>query len=191
MPIRSVKFALAYTRTHMAKSKISPVVKLPLSSTGAKKRKSKKEMEALKNLGYRLYMSGEEQKTISESIGVSEKTVSGWVNDEKDNWKKKRSASIITRDELVKKILNNINTLLDESLNGEDTNHGQLADTLIKMANTIEKLDKNNVVNDMQTFMRFNNYLVQIMPVNPAVTSELVKQINTLQNNYITSRMED
>jgi predicted transcriptional regulator len=160
-------------------------------TTVVKKRISKKEMEGKKALAYRLYMSGDEQKTISESIGVSEKTVSNWVNDETDSWKKKRSATIITRDELVKKILNNINTLLDESLSSDDTNHQQLADTLIKMSNSVEKLDRNNVVNDMQTFMRFNNYLVQIMPVNPTVTSELVKQINTLQNNYITSRMED
>jgi Putative ATPase subunit of terminase (gpP-like) len=153
-----------------------------------KPRASKKEMENKRQLAYRLYMAGEEQKAIAESISVSEKTIGAWAAEEK--WKQKRSAASITRDELVNKILTNINNMLDKSIESDDANYKTLGDDLIKMANTIEKLDKNNVVNDIQTFMRFNNYLMQSSNHNESITPDVMKTINRLQNAYVTSRMD-
>jgi len=49
---------------------------------------NKSEIELRKGYAYRLFMSGETQKSISVTTGVSETTISKWA--QKDNWQKQR-----------------------------------------------------------------------------------------------------
>lgn len=149
-------------------------------------RLSKKELEQKKFMAEVMYMNFADQKVIAEDVGVSSQTISGWVNAGK--WKEKRSAATITRPELVNKVLANINKMLNDAIeNGDDTDFASLSDQLIKMTNTVEKLDKkNNVVNKMETFMAFNKWLVRRLTVDSKLTLADTKKINEYQNIFIS-----
>jgi hypothetical protein len=154
-----------------------------------KPRLTKKEIESKKLIAEIMFMDFEDQKVIAEAVGISEKTIGEWKV--AGGWERKRSAKTISRDELVNKLLSNINTMLDEAMSEDaETNFSSLADQLIKMTNAIEKLDrKNNVVYNIETFTNFNRYLLQRMQEDKTLTAEIVKQINKLQNDYVTFRM--
>lgn len=154
----------------------------------AKKALTKKEMENKKQLAFLLYMSGEDQKMIAEYTNVSERSVSAWVTAGK--WKEKRSASTVTREELINKTLQAIGNMLDKALEEGDKNFSSISNALVQMANTIEKLDKkNNVVHQMATFQLFNDDLVIQMQSNKEVTPELIKLINRLQISFINRKL--
>ena len=89
------------------------------------------------------FMQGMKQKEIADKVGVSRNTICAWIRDGK--WDTVRAAKTITRSELVKKMLND----LDEKLaSGQWT-----ADEIIKVASAIEKLDKQtNIVTITEVF---------------------------------------
>ena len=126
------------------------------------------------------FMQGMKQKEIADKVGVSRNTICAWIRDGK--WDTVRAAKTITRSELVKKMLND----LDEKLaSGQWT-----ADEIIKVASAIEKLDKQtNIVTITEVFTAFNQWLVSRMQVDPGLTPEIVKIINTYQNNLIIEKL--
>jgi uncharacterized protein YjcR len=153
----------------------------------ATKRLTKKEIETKKVIAYAMYMANEDNKVIAETLEVTAKTITDWVTAGK--WKTKRSAGTITRDQLVNKCLAALEKILEKATE-EDADMTKLPDDLIKMANTIEKLDKkDNVVNNINSFTGFNNYLLNRMKDDSNLTAEKVKEINKLQNDYVTFRI--
>ena len=93
-----------------------------------------------------LYLSGLPQEDILQKVDVSRQTLSRWVNTL--GWKEMKAARNITRPQLVNRLLESINALLDKA--DEPGNEGMLAgigDKLVKTATAIEKLEKKaNVV---------------------------------------------
>jgi len=73
---------------------------------------TKKEREQQREHARLLFMQGEPQKSIAEKVGVSAQTITKWVAD--GGWEQARAAANITRPELVNKILNSINVLLED-----------------------------------------------------------------------------
>ena len=126
------------------------------------------------------FMQGMKQKEIADKVGVSRNTICAWIRDGK--WDTVRAAKTITRSELVKKMLND----LDEKLaSGQWT-----ADEIIKVASAIEKLDKQtNIVTITEVFTAFNKWLVSRMQVDPGLTPEIVKIINTYQDKFISEKL--
>ena len=126
------------------------------------------------------FMQGMKQKEIADKVGVSRNTICAWIRDGK--WDTVRAAKTITRSELVKKMLND----LDEKLaSGQWT-----ADEIIKVASAIEKLDKQtNIVTITEVFTAFNQWLVSRMQVDPGLTPEIVKIINTYQDKFISEKL--
>ena len=126
------------------------------------------------------FMQGMKQKEIADKVGVSRNTICAWIRDGK--WDTVRAAKTITRSELVKKMLND----LDEKLaTGQWT-----ADEIIKVASAIEKLDKQtNIVTITEVFTAFNNWLVSRMQADPGLTPEIVKIINTYQDKFISEKL--
>lgn len=126
------------------------------------------------------FMQGMKQKEIADKVGVSRNTICAWIRDGK--WDTVRAAKTITRSELVKKMLND----LDEKLaSGQWT-----ADEIIKVASAIEKLDKQtNIVTITEVFTAFNQWLVSRMQVDPGLTPEMVKIINTYQDKFISEKL--
>lgn len=138
-----------------------------------------------KELAFMLYMSGTMQKEICERVNTSAPTLQKWK--EKGNWEARRAAASITRGELVNKVLIAIGKLLEDNVSNPDPN---LADKLSKFANTITSLDKkNNVVNDIETFMGFNRFLQAMVQHDKSLDLEFIKRVNTYQDAYITERM--
>ena len=147
----------------------------------AKKRKN----ETKKELARMYYMNGDTQKIIAQKVGVSEQTISSWVNDE--GWAARRAGVNITRPELVNKALSALNRLLDQVYESDDIELvSALPDKLAKFASSIEKLDKQaNIVDTIDVFMAFSKWIQYRATFDPEVTPELIRAINKYQDLYI------
>jgi len=142
-----------------------------------------------KEFAYILFMGGELQKNIVERVGVAPLTLMNWIRDE--GWTEKRAAKNITRTEIVNKTLKAISDLLDRSADEQDESKlDGLSDKLSKLACTIQKLDKDNsVVDDLETFMNFGQWLQQRLQLDKELSVEIVKMINRYQDLYVTERL--
>lgn len=141
----------------------------------------KKELSVKKELARLYYYNNETQKAIAEKIGVSCVTINKWVKD--GEWEAKRAAKFITRQELVAKMLKQINDKLES---GQWT-----ADEMIKATTAIEKLDKQtNVVTIMEVFTTFDNWLVSRMQFDTELTPELVNQIHRYHDLFISEQLK-
>lgn len=126
------------------------------------------------------FMQGMKQKEIADKVGVSRNTICAWIRDGK--WDTVRAAKTVTRSELVKKMLQD----LDEKL----TSGNWTADDIVKVAAAIEKLDKQtNIVTIIEVFTSFNQWLVSRMQVDSELTPEVVKIINTYQDKFISEKL--
>lgn len=136
-------------------------------------------------------MQGEPQKSIAEKVGVSPQTVTKWVAD--GGWEQSRAASNITRPELVNKLLNSINVLLEDLAdNPSPEKTAAAADKLVKMSATIERLDKKtSVVNVIEVFMAFSKWLQYRMSFDPNVTPELLRTINHYHDLFISEKLKE
>ena len=130
-------------------------------------------------------MNGDTQKIIAQKVGVSEQTISAWVNDE--GWAARRAGVNITRPELVNKALSALNRLLDQVYESDDIELvSALPDKLAKFASSIEKLDKQaNIVDTIDVFMAFSKWIQYRATFDPEVTPELIRAINKYQDLYI------
>ena len=128
------------------------------------------------------FMQGMKQKEIADKVGVSRNTICAWIRDGK--WDTVRAAKTVTRSELVKKMLQD----LDEKL----TSGKWTADDIVKVAAAIEKLDKQtNIVTIIDVFTSFNQWLVSRMQVDSELTPEVVKIINTYQDKFISEKLSN
>lgn len=142
-----------------------------------------KKNEAKKEMAYLYFMNGMSQKEIIERCEIgSPVTLQRWI--EKGGWREKRAAKTITRTELVNGVLERIANMLD----GDNEKFN--ADQLVKLASTIERLDKtNSPVLAMEVFMNFTGWLQQQAATNNELTLELIKTFNYYQDAYISAKM--
>ena len=111
---------------------------------------------------------------------MSQVTLSKWVK--ADSWEQLRAAKVITRRELVAKMLTQINDKLES---GEWS-----ADEMVKATAAIEKLDKQtNVVTVIEVFSAYNKWLISRMELDPELTPELVKTMNRYQDIFIGEQL--
>ena len=149
------------------------------------KRATKKELEQKKELARMYYMNGDIQKVIAEKVGVSEQTISSWVD--KEGWAARRAGVNVTRPELINKSLAALNKILDQVYESDDIEMiSALPDKLSKFASAIEKLDKKaNIVSTIDVFMAFSKWIQYRASFDPEVTPELIRAINKYQDLYI------
>ena len=142
-----------------------------------------------KELARLYFMRGETQKSIANKVGVTEKTVSRWVD--KEGWAEKRAAENLTRPELVNKLLITINKLIEQVNESDDpVLISGLGDKLSKLSTTIEKLDKKaNVVDAIEVFMAFGKWMQYRSSFDSEITPELLKDINKYQDLYISEQI--
>jgi transposase len=149
---------------------------------------TKKSNSDKKDIAKVLYMAGSSQKEIAERIGVTAATVNSWVNI--NGWKELRAAKNITRPELINKLLLSINNLLEKSNEKDGVGIDGLGDKLVKLANTLEKLDrKANVVDVIDVFSAFVKWLELQSGHEPTITLDLIKKVNVLQDKYVSSTL--
>lgn len=144
------------------------------------------ENDNKKEVAKTLYMSGSmDMADIADKVGVSRQTISRWVSAE--SWKEQRAAKNITRPQLVNKLLQSIDALLDNVIRSDDpATIGGIADKLSKFAATIEKLDKKaNIVDTVDVFIAFQKWLEFRSTVDKTITPEFMRTLNALQDSYI------
>jgi uncharacterized protein YjcR len=146
-----------------------------------KVKKEKKELDHIKELAKLYYLRGDTQKMIAENIGISRVTMSNWVRS--GNWDTLRTASTITRKELIAKMMQNASEKLEK---------GEMSyDEMSKLASTIEKLDKKaNIVTIIEVFTAYNKWLIARMQLDPEITPELVKTMNKYQDMFINEQLQ-
>lgn len=114
------------------------------------------------------------QKEIALIVGTTEKTLTGWKV--AGEWELLKTASTIT----VKNIVTNLYQKIYElSLSGTIE-----ADKLIKVANTIEKLQNKKV-----TISHIINVFKDFTTFAFSENAELAKQINVLQKKYVDHKI--
>lgn len=140
-----------------------------------------------KELARILFMSGCATEDIVDKAGVCRQTLSRWIN--KEGWREQRAAKTITRPELVNKLLQATATLLDTANKpGNEEMLIGLGDKLIKLATTVEKLEKkSSVVDRVETVIDFENWMIRNRDSYPQLKPELIKLINQLHNDYMNS----
>lgn len=153
------------------------------------KRATKKELDQKKELARMYYMNGDIQKVIAEKVGVSEQTISSWVD--KEGWAARRAGVNVTRPELINKSLAALNKILDQVYESDDIEMiSALPDKLSKFASAIEKLDKKaNIVSTIDVFMAFSKWIQYRASFDPEVTPELIRAINKYQDLYINEHI--
>lgn len=152
---------------------------------------TKKELEQKRELARLYYMQGESQKSISSKTGVSETTISRWVD--KGGWEAKRAGNNVTRPEIVNKNLMLVSKLLDK-LNEENIDlHdiGKIVDQISKLAAAIERIDKKaTVIDAIEVFTALNKWLEQRMQWDEQISPELIRQFNYYQDLYISEQIK-
>lgn len=153
------------------------------------KRATKKELEQKKETARLYYMNGDTQKSIAAKVGISEQTLSAWV--EKEGWAARRAGVNVTRPELINKSLAALNKILDQVYESDDIELvSALPDKLAKFASAIEKLDKKaNIVSTIDVFMAFSKWIQYRATFDPEVTPELIRAINKYQDMYINEHI--
>ena len=147
-----------------------------------------KDQEKKKELARVLFFNFETQAAIADKVGVSKVTANKWIS--ASGWKEQRAAKAVTRPELVNKVLQNIATLLDNASNPDKEANPDIADKLAKLASAVSKLDKKaNVVDCVDVFISFHTWLSNRSEFDKKITPELIKQINALQDQYVSERM--
>lgn len=152
-------------------------------------KKTKQELNQSKELARMYYLNGDTQKAIAVKVGVSEVTISSWV--EKEGWAARRAGIQITRPELINKSLAALNKILDQVYESEDIEMiSSLPDKLSKFASAIEKLDKKaNIVSTIDVFMAFSKWIQYRASFDKEVTPELIRAINKYQDLYINEHL--
>lgn len=149
---------------------------------------AKKGKEEERYLAKVLFMNGEQVQDIADRVGVSRVTVSRWAGE--GRWRELRAARNVTRPELVNKLLLQIDTMLDNAtLDNPEAAKG-LGDRLSKLAAIVEKLDKQvSVVDCIEVFMQFNNWLEARSALDKELTTGLKQTINQYQDYFVNEQM--
>lgn len=101
------------------------------------------------------------QKEIAQKVGVSEKTLSKWVND--NDWDRLKASIVITKEEQLRRIYNQISNLqadIDSREQGKRYAIPREADILSKLAAAARALETESSIADIvEVSKRFLNWL--------------------------------
>lgn len=103
------------------------------------------------------------QKEIAEKVGVAEKTISKWVNANNEEWKRLRQSIIITKDEQLRRIYDQLDELTKCIHSREEGKRYSIkgeADTIVKLTTAAKNLETDASVADIiEVSKRFLNWL--------------------------------
>lgn len=114
------------------------------------------------------------QKEIAEKVGVSEQTITKWVNAENEEWKRLRQSIIVTKKEQLSRIyeqIDEINVSIRSREPGKRYADSKEADTLVKLTTAARNLESEASVSDaIEVGKKFLGWL---KPLAPAKAREI------------------
>jgi DNA-binding XRE family transcriptional regulator len=136
-----------------------------------------------KQLAEALYLRGDmSQKDIAKYVGVTEKTIGEWKED--GNWEEIREAKTLTKDEVVSNLYRNAYDIQVAAAEANRTLTVKETDQIIKIATSIEKLDKSVSIHQMiQVFKDFNVWMVE-------VDLTLAKEFSLRQKEFLRTKIK-
>jgi DNA-binding XRE family transcriptional regulator len=119
-----------------------------------------------KDLAKQLYLKSQmSQKEIAEMVGVTEKTISTWINDDTERWGMLKSSLIITKESELRRIyiqINELNTTIERRDEGKRYASPSESDTLSKLAATSKALESDASISEIvNVFIEFSEFLKQ------------------------------
>ena len=114
-----------------------------------------------------LYLKSElTQKEIAEKVGVSEKTLSKWVNDEADNWEILKSSYVITREQELRRIyiqISELNKSISSREDGCRYANSKEADILSKLGAAAKSMEHDASISETITvFKEFTDFVREV-----------------------------
>jgi len=127
-----------------------------------------------------------EQKTIANKVGVSEKTISKWVND--FNWRSLRDRLLVGKEEILNNFyeqLRELNDAIRQKKPGERYGDSKQSDTQVKLTASIRNLETELAIADLvESGIRFGKYL------QSNGSPEQVTEFMELWNDFIVSNLK-
>lgn len=158
----------------------------------AKKTKTKKELVLLRDYAFRLYMSGEPQKSIAIKTDVTEASVSKWAKD--DCWEQKRKDQNSTSIALVNSLMNAARKISERIVSVLDTGDGidgigevtKLADNISKVLASVKRLSNGTTKDEViDVIIDLERWLMQRAETDETLTPELITLINGYHRKYV------
>jgi transcriptional regulator with XRE-family HTH domain len=154
----------------------------PLRKMNPMKLKEKKEWAKLLYLKENLT-----QKEIAIKVGVTEKTLSKWVNDKEEKWEQMKASIIITKEEELRRIymqIKELNAHIFTREEGKRFANSKEADTLNKLSATARAMETEASLADViEVFKRFLDWLREFDLIK-------AKEIADLQDSFIKHCMK-
>lgn len=149
------------------------------------KKVDKATLEMKKDLAKILFTREKlEQKVIADRVGVSEKTVSSWVND--GNWRKERQLLLISKQDQLNSFYSQLEKLNEQIESKDGIPDSKQADIQIKLSNSIRNMETEDIViaDCVSVGMKFMKH-IQVIG-----TLEQVKEFAELWNSFLQNEIK-
>jgi hypothetical protein len=142
-------------------------------------------MFKVKDAAKKMFLAGLLQKEIADTLNVSENTISAWCR--QDKWKEQRLTVSISRDELAARCTQTLLCLIQKVEQSDDFElFWELPAKLLKCVEAIKRLStKPTVVDYMDVFIEFLNWLTEQAALNKSITPQFLKLLSSLQDDFI------
>lgn len=151
---------------------------------------TKQEIEVRKGYAFRLYMSGESQKSIAKTVGTTEASVSKWVN--KGEWerqKQEQNTSTLTLANSMMAAARKMSQLIIDNIesgNADISTVTKCSDNLVKIMAAAERIAKTVTrATVIDVIIALDRWLMQRVETDPHLTPELLEQITSYHRKYI------
>lgn len=146
--------------------------------------KTNKKKELAKLLFVRESLS---QKEIAERVDTSEQTICRWVNENDGEWRKLRQSIIITKEEQLRRVydqLDELTQVIAKREQGTRYANTKEADTLVKLTAAANNLESDASIADIiEVSKRFLNFLRPI-------SLDKAKEISALLDAFIKEQLK-
>lgn len=125
------------------------------------------------------------QKEVAIRVGVSEKSLSKWVNE--GQWRKLRQSLIVTKEEQLRRIyeqLDELNTAIASREPGKRYANTKDADTLAKLTSAAKNLESEASIGDIISVAK--RFIEWLRPVD----IDKAKEVSALFDSFIKERLK-
>lgn len=139
-----------------------------------------------RELAYQLYMNSSATfKEIAQRVDVTQKTLSKWAKD--GDWQNEKAARSVTKPKLLSNFYQQILKIQEAAQNEDRALSYQEADQLAKLANAVEKIEKDNLSTYVRVLESYNNWLkdvdLNLAQSNVDYMTEFLQKMNKELNN--------